>query len=423
MKKIYYLMLMMLPFFMQSCLKDDDEVFDKNPSERMDEALKEYKSLLASSEKGWVMEYYAAPGQIYGGYVFAMEFTESSVTAYSDLALNQKSTSLYQLIADDGPVLSFDTYNMFLHFFSDPSADMYEAFQGEFEFILMGTSDDKSEIYLKGKKTGNRMTMRRLEVSATEYVGSTVDMYNAVNTAPKYGAIVEGDSVDCTIAGNYLSMAYTDNDASVQTVDMAFCYTPTGIRFYQPITINGVEIASMTYDAETGNLQSAGGELIIYKAKSPLNEIFMTKLWSVNAKNSSAAIQPYFDAVRAASAKENETVGYFQLGGSESFPGYFTWYFLSVINGTSNGYAGNIVYQYKLIGDDKIMLSIYSYDSNGQYYYQGGYSQFANALHGKTFQLAADNLVNTSVITMTDTNNPDFVIMLQSEMLVYPLNY
>ena len=39
MKKIYYLLLLALPLIFQSCFKDDDDIFDKPASQRMEERL------------------------------------------------------------------------------------------------------------------------------------------------------------------------------------------------------------------------------------------------------------------------------------------------------------------------------------------------------------------------------------------------
>ncbi len=134
MKKVYLLLLILSPLIFQSCLKDQEDLFDESPAERMSQALSEYKSVLASSENGWILEYYPEANQSYGGFVFIVEFSESEVTAFTELASDASTsvTSLYQLISDDGPVLSFDTYNSFLHFFSQPSGSMPDGYQGDF---------------------------------------------------------------------------------------------------------------------------------------------------------------------------------------------------------------------------------------------------------------------------------------------------
>ena len=47
----------------QSCLKDDEEVFDKNPSERLQQYISEAKKVLTSAENGWLLEMYPHPSQ------------------------------------------------------------------------------------------------------------------------------------------------------------------------------------------------------------------------------------------------------------------------------------------------------------------------------------------------------------------------
>lgn len=84
----------------------------------MDKALKSYKEILSSSTNGWLLEYYPEKNQSYGGYSYVLKFTSSKVEAFIELADAESSEeSLYQLIADDGPVISFDMYNSFLALF------------------------------------------------------------------------------------------------------------------------------------------------------------------------------------------------------------------------------------------------------------------------------------------------------------------
>ena len=57
-KRFLYLMLAVVAFSMQSCLHDDNDVFDKSAAERIDEAVANAKSVLESSPNGWHLEYY-----------------------------------------------------------------------------------------------------------------------------------------------------------------------------------------------------------------------------------------------------------------------------------------------------------------------------------------------------------------------------
>src|SRR5574344_677148 len=172
---IFKLLLLLLPLLVfQSCMKDQEDVFDEPSSLRMQNTLDNTRKVLRGSEKGWVLDYYGGSNQQYGGYAFAVKFDSLTCTASSELS-SDTVTSYYKLTTDDGPVLTFDTYNSVLHALATPSADNYEGFHADYEFIIL--SADSNEVVLKGKKTGSLMKMHPLKESAATYlsnVNSTV---------------------------------------------------------------------------------------------------------------------------------------------------------------------------------------------------------------------------------------------------------
>ena len=84
MKKIFfYIMFAVAGLSLQSCLHDDDEIFDKSAAERINEAVANAKEVLTSSQEGWVMHYYAGREYAYGGLNLAMKFTDGKVQMYN----------------------------------------------------------------------------------------------------------------------------------------------------------------------------------------------------------------------------------------------------------------------------------------------------------------------------------------------------
>ena len=79
MKKIYYLLLLALPLIFQSCFKDDDDIFDKPASQRMEERLMQDQQVLMGATNGWIMEYFPEKEQSYGGYTMFVKFGENIV--------------------------------------------------------------------------------------------------------------------------------------------------------------------------------------------------------------------------------------------------------------------------------------------------------------------------------------------------------
>ena len=182
---------MALPALMlQSCLKDQEDVFDESASARMANYLKNADDVLKGAANGWALDYYPDREQSYGGFVYTLKFDGQKVDVLSDLTGEVETTTcLYRLVADDGPVLTFDTYNDELHYFATPwgSSGGYEAYDGDFEFIIMDVQDDL--ITLKGKRSGNMMYMHRLSVPADEYISSIQEMEEKMFSG-KYAFVV-----------------------------------------------------------------------------------------------------------------------------------------------------------------------------------------------------------------------------------------
>lgn len=238
---------------MQSCLKDTEEVFEDSPSARLSAYNDGLHKVLCDGDGTWIMEYYPGANQMYGGYTYIMNFAEKEVTVKGELS-DKSATSLYKFAADNGPVISFDSYNEVFHHFSTPSSSKYEAYGGDFEFTIVNFTDD--EVILKGKRTGNRYTMRRAEAGfkADEYLAGI----NALKNSFKAPAI-EGMIGDLAVTGSidlskrtihiFYPSGEVDEDGEEILTDLssAFIITPEGFHMYNPIEVNGYTIRDLFY--------------------------------------------------------------------------------------------------------------------------------------------------------------------------------
>lgn len=262
-KHILTTLLMALPLLLAtSCLKDEEDVFDKSSSARMADYLNSYNNLLKSAENGWAMEYYAGvENQEYGGWSFALKFDGKSVDVYSDQADDptEPVNSLYKLTNDDGPVLAFDTYNELMHYFATPWPDGYEAMGGDHEFIIMGMNDAKTEITLKGKRSGSTMYLRKLDKAPDQYMANIMAMEENINLANFVGSGI-GANFDYAYHSvfigpeaqydRYVSYDVTMTEEEIDSCTRAFIMTETGIRLYKPVTIGGKNIQNLKYDIQ-----------------------------------------------------------------------------------------------------------------------------------------------------------------------------
>lgn len=250
MKKLPYLLIFIFLTGLQSCVQDEEDIFDKPAAERLTEALQTYQKLLTETENGWIMEYYPKGDCSYGGYTVLLSFTEDDVTIASEISPNPVK-SLYSLKEDMGPVLSFDTYNEVFHFFSDPAVPGLAGlgYEGDYEFIFMG--QENNELILKGKKTGNIFRMHPLpqDQSWEETLNNLKSIIRTI-TPPDYycyGLTIEGMTALLTQNGRALTTEPSGRNFEIDyiegndtlTTNVPFTYTTSGIKLYQPIAIGG----------------------------------------------------------------------------------------------------------------------------------------------------------------------------------------
>ncbi len=264
---IFKLLLLLLPLLVfQSCMKDQEDLFDEPSSLRMQKTLDNTRKVLEGSEKGWLIDYYVGDNQQYGGYAFTVKFDSLSCTASSELSADT-ATSYYKLTTDDGPVLTFDTYNTVLHALATPSANNYEGSHADYEFIIL--SADANEVVLKGKKTGSIMKMHPLTETPSVYlnsVQSTIGNF-VINGA---SGTVDKTNLDILVDIDNRQIEYSSSNDSTITGSTAFTITDKGVRLYEPIIVNGQKLQSFIFDADKTTLTCTDASNVTLKGTLPI---------------------------------------------------------------------------------------------------------------------------------------------------------
>lgn len=243
--KLLFCCVALLAFTLQSCSNKEEEIFEESPSARLQALMDKTQATLVSSENGWVMDYFPDRDLSYGGFLYILKFNKQSVEAYCELSddLSESIESLYKLSNDDGAVLSFDSYNEFLHFFATPSSGRYEAYDGDFEFKIMKVEDDL--ITLKGKRSGNTIYLHRLKEEPVQYLEKCVQTSEnifAPEASGTYGGTAIGAFVDPDV--RYITIYLNGAEYG-----QYFLPTPTGVRFVEPLEINGATISELSYNS------------------------------------------------------------------------------------------------------------------------------------------------------------------------------
>ena len=256
-KLFIYLLLALPALFLQSCQTEEENVFDKSYSERMDDFLQKAQETLVASQYGWALDYYPKSNQSYGGVAYTIKFTrDNAIVRYENKPDDGEVKSLYKMKEDDGPVLSFDTYNTFLHTYATPKSGEYRGKEGDFEFVIDSIGADRIKIH--GKRSLNTMYLRKLSGESSEYMEKLTDLTNlfvfsdvALNIGGKPYTLVITDK-------NNRQLAIYDGDKIV--AESAYAFTDKGIRLYEPITLNGLQLYDLTLDKATAKFTGTGVE-------------------------------------------------------------------------------------------------------------------------------------------------------------------
>lgn len=239
----------------QSCLKEQNDLFNEPNSLRLQAMLDNTKETLMEAPYGWIFEYYPHKQKKYGGFIYTLKFDDREVNVGFERYPGEFEKSLYTLKGDNGPTLSFDSYNSFMHFFATPwgggTGQGYQAYDGDFEFAIVEVKP--SLITLRGKRTGNVMYMRPLEEDASPYINGVAEVSDNTYLSEATGTIGSAEiSVDINVDTRHMTLK-----SGGISIGQFFVPTATGIRFLEPVNIGGDEIETLDYTADTQALSGA----------------------------------------------------------------------------------------------------------------------------------------------------------------------
>ena len=229
-----------------SCVNEEADLFASSAAQRLNQAVTEYTDLLENSENGWIMDYYPSDGSL-GGYTLTVVFKNGKSAIASEISYANDSgeswpagtevTSLYQVKAEQEVILTFDSYNPLLHYWSEPTdSDNPTGFEGDYEFSFKEVGQDI--ILLKGKKHGNRMMLTRLREPASTYIKKVLDMSDRLSASPRLRLEVNGNTHACLLNAKQFTY-YPEQDNVTQRTNRPYLFTDKGIRLYEPVSIDG----------------------------------------------------------------------------------------------------------------------------------------------------------------------------------------
>lgn len=252
--KIYGL-LTCVCLMMQSCLFNEDDIFDESSAQRAIASVNECQEILKGAANGWLLEYYTGEDGEYGGFNVLARFDGNNVIMAADFAtdnyeIGEESTSLYKVESYQGTELSFDSYNELIHEFCEPSGYNSPGYAGDYEFVFRSVSKEK--IVLTGKKHGVTLIMTPLPAE-TNWQEKLTNIANVVSQASyvTYKLIVNGQEITKMGQEEHAFSVTKVDETGETTVSLyPFIYTEEGIKMYEPLVVNGVEINNFKWDNE-----------------------------------------------------------------------------------------------------------------------------------------------------------------------------
>ena len=254
MKKYIVLPVLAAAIGLGACSNDDQRIFDESAADRLESSKQTSFDALTADGGKWALEYFSNTEET--GYLFVVEFRpDKSVTFTTDHkwigGAEKSETSMFDVITDNGIVLTFNTYNTLFHVFSDPAditgpdaptdngEDIDETgfgHEGDYEFMMM--ENDGQTIRLRGKKHALNSYIRRLpaDTDASEYLAHARALRSQFDSKrfPTYimTETATGKTYDITglAAGVVSCMPTGSTNPYAQTETKAVIFTAAGMR-------------------------------------------------------------------------------------------------------------------------------------------------------------------------------------------------
>lgn len=258
MKKILYVLMSsaLVAASFTSCSNVEENIWEQSSIERLESVRDDYAQILKSAKNGWEMQFF--PTASTPGYVMAVKFeNDGSVIAaadnrWTDDKYKISDPSTWSINIDNGPVLSFNSYNSIIHIFSDPNAIPGTSYgtglgmEGDYEFIMIDVPED-GVVVLKGKKRGTYVYLRRISEGTDwkDFLGSIkAKQQTLVADNPSPMLLTVGDkqyNMWYKMKDDMLNIVPVGGDTITQEKLFHYTFNSTGLYLLEPFDLDGAE--------------------------------------------------------------------------------------------------------------------------------------------------------------------------------------
>ena len=441
MKKLYKfsaIAAVLMSASLASCNHEEADIFDQNAAHRTEEARKMYKEILLDKGGKWQMEYFTTEQE--HGYVYLFTFRNDGtvtisgnneyITKLTNIDSNVPSygseTSMWTILSDNGPVLSFNSYNTIFHLFATPEDipgterdEQGYGHSGDYEFDLMKFSNDT--LYLEGKKNGAEIIMTRIapEIDDETYLNEVVALADSFFNAkvPAVYVNLPGGYRHVVLDGaTQLPKFYPETgDYITEYVGRNAIITHDGFTLGHPLTlrdsIDGNDYTIQHFIRQKdGSLLCTDDNRITITADA-LNKVVGDErlLWRVNAADCKGELGTAFAGLNTGfKAYNGSSLVHFNIG-------------LNVLNNTKSPYTMvvriktkrgsylnmSVPYTVEYIGKDEIKFVLGEMDSNMKTFIDKvpAFQTMMNKLASSTFKCSSNSLIAPVNMVLTDSSD------------------
>ena len=441
MKKLYKfsaIAAVLMSASLASCNHEEADIFDQNAAHRTEEARKMYKEILLDKGGKWQMEYFTTEEE--HGYVYLFTFRNDGtvtisgnneyITKLTNIDSNVPSygseTSMWTILSDNGPVLSFNSYNTIFHLFATPEDipgterdEQGYGHSGDYEFDLMKFSNDT--LYLEGKKNGAEIIMTRIapETDDKTYLNDVVALADSFFNAkvPAVYVNLPGGYRHVVLDGaTQLPKFYPETgDYITEYVGRNAIITHDGFTLGKPLTlrdsIDGNDYTIQHFIRQKdGSLLCTDDNRITITADA-LNKVVGDErlLWRVNAADCKGELGTAFAGLNTGfKAYNGSSLVHFNIG-------------LNVLNNTKSPYTMvvriktkrgsylnmSVPYTVEYIGKDEIKFVLGEMDSNMKTFIDKvpAFKTMMNKLASSTFKCSSNSLIAPVNMVLTDSSD------------------
>jgi hypothetical protein len=358
-----------------------------------------------------------------GGYHFIWKFDANGTVviageqATANYAAGDTVRSIYEVIANRGTVLTFDTYNEVFHYFSEPAYGDMDGLAGDYEFVIREITPGK--VVMSGKKHGNRVEM-------TPYTGGDASTWKDYLAQFK---VLDRKMAAADYIVNVNNTAAAGFDAVTRKKRVfrfnykkpednkivPYITTPTGIKLYEPLTVDGETAQYFTFNETEGKLIGEGSHLAIkLGGPPPAPNVWLATMdtWGYLRAFSPSVLALINQCATNVSNGYGEELYYIMIGNSyiAAVPGRgFMFGSYSPID--DRVWDSQFFYTFTPTGDD--LAIVYSGAGLNASYYSSFFAPLLNAITNKSpYIIIGDDLVDPDEITLTSVADPDFYFVV-----------